>query len=182
MLSADDALVSIYRRHLRGDESTNQVIASAMYLVDAAVATAIRKYPPASRLADDLRSEGYLALTQACGELTVPEDKVVAYLAKAARYAVLDAIAAEFDSREPQMESLSEASEPAAPEDRSGELLDDILACCGDETDRSIVRLRAESRSDAEVASLVGLSESAVRNRRKAIETRFIERNPEYQQ
>jgi hypothetical protein len=192
---ADDArLIDTYRRTLAGRASTNQLIEDAMYLADAAVASTIRKFPPAARLADDLRSAAYVAITEASQELSVDPAKVVIYLATAARHGVQETIAGEDltpprrqrEGIEPQrFESLSDAAAAklTAPEDQSALLLDDILlGCCIDDLDRSIVRLRAAGHTDAEVAASIGLSESAVRNRRKAIEARFVERNPEYQQ
>jgi RNA polymerase sigma factor (sigma-70 family) len=57
-------------------------------------------------------------------------------------------------------------------QDGKPDLLDQILACCESEEEKTIVRLRIEGYTDEEIGEQLGLSRQTVGRRRKAIEER----------
>lgn len=56
------------------------------------------------------------------------------------------------------------------------ELFDEIAACCEDDKDRSIVKLRLLGENDTQIASRLNVTQQAINLRRLAIERRFNER------
>jgi len=60
------------------------------------------------------------------------------------------------------------------------ELKEEIEACCQDETDLKIVRMRADGYTDQEICQETGINDATISYRGKRIEDRFVERCPEY--
>jgi RNA polymerase sigma factor (sigma-70 family) len=59
----------------------------------------------------------------------------------------------------------------------SDELFEEILICCKDSKDRRIIQLKKEGYKNVEIAKDMGISDSSVSLRIKAIESRLAERH-----
>jgi RNA polymerase sigma factor (sigma-70 family) len=59
---------------------------------------------------------------------------------------------------------------------RRVDLRDEVESCCTEPLEKQIVELRVEGLSDSEIAERLDVCERTVRGRRRAIETRFNER------
>jgi len=62
------------------------------------------------------------------------------------------------------------------------DFMDELLGACDDEKDRQLIQMRIENYSDYAIAEILGVPKSTVFDMRKAILSRFLERNPEYKQ
>jgi RNA polymerase sigma factor (sigma-70 family) len=62
--------------------------------------------------------------------------------------------------------------------DGQSDLLDSILACCESEQEQTIVRLRVQGYTDADIGEQLGLSRATVGRRRKEIEQRMKKARP----
>ena len=162
-----------------GDDSARQrMIEANMRLVAYKVEQFLATRPQFEYMKDDLLSEGFVGLTKGVNWI---RDQAVAdptaYLAQCIRKHLLSAVEVADIVRAPRNKKRLVrqpiAGAAAYAPDTQHEVLESIVDVCDDETERTIVSLRAEGYSDAEIAGRVGLSRSRVSTLRKEIAEKF---------
>ena len=165
-----------------GDEAARtRMIEGNMRLVAYKVEQFLSASPQFAYMKDDLLSEGFLGLTKGVNRIRDQEvGDPTAYLAQCIRKHLLSAVGAGDTVRVPRNKKRL-VRQPigrgvAYSPDATQETLESVIDVCGDVTEKTIVSLRAEGYSDAEIAARVGLSRSRVTTLRTQISEKFAER------
>ncbi len=195
----------LYPLVVAGDEKAREeMILANMALVTRKVMAYLHHFPHCTSLKDDLLSQGYVGLTEAVNAMVgreVPEPNPTGFMASYIYHAIGEIVDYESGIRVPQRTLLrkkkqgrpvsvpsKEASicseyvfeRDAQRDPRSlTDLKDEILGCCENDIEKKIVGLRADGRSDADIAAILGIPKTTTYMMRRGIYARFLERNPE---
>lgn len=166
-----------------GDVTDEAFLEVASRAVHMAKSNYLAEFPNLSHLAEDLEAIGLMAATEVLRKRDLTTiDNLDAYLYTSAIHAMGDGVAKEDAiAGQTKVDGLNREFVEITREapDYTGEvdLLDEIYACCHDQTDRRIVDLRAVGNTDEEVAAELGLSRNWITIRRLRIEERFNARS-----
>lgn len=189
----------------QGDRNAiNRMIEANIPFVTTLLAESLKAHPESYYLHDDLLSAGYEQLAIAINSIT-PESAfetpecITAFLRGHIKGAFIEVVYRDPAIRIPRR-TFSERKaqgKPIAPLvrktlanierhnlDKDGEVDPrDILivwgelnASCIDDTDRTIIRMRAKQHTDDEIAEYLGIGKTQVYTRRKAIQARYEKR------
>ena len=181
-----------------GCEDTRQrMIEGNMPLAFSLVNSLIATYPQAARLKDDLEGVALLALTVAVTRMAEPEIEAPAdpvnYINSEIIRRMGDALtqdgsipvpassvrAARANGREiiPQVEAIEVDRSPGVADPTAMvELVEEVMACAVNETERAIMEHRVAGRDVDTTAELVGLSPHTVYHHMRVMRDRYEER------
>jgi len=174
-------------------------------LVGNRVSAYLAKFPKCQHLRDDLISQGYVGLVTAVNNMVgsdVPNPNPLGFMSFHIQKALGELMDQEATIRVPKrtyMENKAKGKLIDRP-DKDGsasiddvlkkdgerdprslvDLMDELLGCCESPTERQIVKHRADGRSDAEIAEILGIPKTTTYMMRRGIYARFLQRNPEY--
>ncbi len=166
----------------------DELVAQNLDKVDAAVGRILKQFPEYAYFKDDLFSAGYLSLVEAAENVNKAED-ASAYLYSAVENSVKTALADEGEVRIPptsqrrlrkrgeDVDLQFTRTDVAVEPDRSGELYEEILACCEDDDERIAVSLKRQGYTQEEIEEKTGVPRRQVGRCLEAIEERFKERS-----
>ena len=158
-----------------GKEAAERLIEGNMAYVVSKVESFLDEYTDYEYLRDDLISEGFLTLAKVADNLrkseAVDEEEFnpQAMISVSLRNAFLNMIRVERET------AMTDALESTLTYDDSAaiDLKLDILACCENDRDREIVRLRCDGLNDSRIGERLGLHRTQVCRRRQALHERF---------
>ena len=197
---------AVYQRLVSGDESArNELIEGNMALVIHRVDAYLHRAPQMAYYRDDMISAGIVGLCEVVDRMQkkgpVTSPKPTGWITKGIDCCISRLADESNTIVVPKMTQARARSEgkpirpPRTVSDKalvyrddseiSGnaaatELQEEILACCEDDTDRQIVRMRSDGHTDAEIAASLGLSAMTISRRRRVVFERFNKRCPEY--
>ena len=136
------------------------------------------EYTSVEYLRDDLISEGFLTLAKVAdnlmkgGEVDEADFNPQAMISVSLRNAFLNLVRVERET------PMTDAIESTLTYDDSAaiDLKLDILACCKDDRDREIARLRCDGLNDTQIGKRLGLHQVHVSRLRQALCARFQEK------
>lgn len=156
-----------------GDESSRQrMIASNMRLAMYHAERFVEQHAKYEHLKDDLLSEAFIGLTEGVDKIRDKgvRDDPTSWLSGSIRMQLRRAVRKL--ARSVPMDRLRGGDLAYTP-DNELETQEAIYACCKDDTDREIVRLRGLGHTDAEIGALIGLSRGAVNRTRQRLEEKY---------
>lgn len=196
----------LYPLVVAGDKSAREeMILSNMPMVTVKVRAYLSQFPHCAHLLEDLLSQGYVGLIEAVNSMvgkTAEDPNPTGFMSVYIHHAIGELMDYESAVRVPQRTFLRKKSngqeirvptkeasigaehvfereaqrDPRSLTDLTDEILD---GCCENEVEKQIVALRADGRSDADIAAILGIPKTTTYMMRRGIYARFLERNPE---
>lgn len=188
-----------------GDQGAREkMILANMAMVTCKVGAYLDQFPHCSHLREDLLSQGYAGLTEAVNNMVgqvIDDPNPTGFMSLHIHHALGELLEQESAIRIPKRTLVhkkangNELRVPAKEASLTAEhvfereaqrdprsmtdLMDEILGCCENDTEKQIVNLRSEGRSDADIAAMLGIPKTTTYMMRRGIYARFLERNPE---
>jgi len=198
----------VYNRLVAGGEKARvEMIEGNMALVVFRVDAYLRSAPQMAYYRDDMISEGFVGLCEAVdrmlrvgriknprptGCITRAIDRSINHLVDRANTIVVpDRVQRRARAKGKPMQpprTVAETALNGAPDatfcdhDAAKELHEEILASCCNDIEKQIVRMRSEGHTNASIGLALGLSDTTISSRRKAIYRRLLKRCPEYRE
>lgn len=181
-----------------------EMILSNMAMVTRKVGAYLDQFPQCSHLRDDLLAQGYVGLTEAVNNMVgqvCDDPNPTGLMSLHIHYSMGELLDYESAIRIPVRtfhRKKCNGNEPSVPTKEASicseyvfekegqrdprsltDLKDEILGCCENDIEKQIVGLRANGRSDADIAAILGIPKTTTYMMRRGIYARFLERNPE---
>lgn len=196
---------TLYPLVVAGNEKAiEEMILGNMALVTFKVAAYLQQFYQFSYLKDDMLSQGYLGLCMAVRSMVnnpVENPNPTGLISINIHYQIGELLDIEAAIRVPKRTwhrkntngqplavpkkegslTVEDTLQMAATEDPRAMtiLMDELMGCCENDTEKELVKLRTEGRKDDEIAGLLGLPKTTTYMMRRGIYARFLERNPE---
>lgn len=196
----------LYLLVVAGDSAAKEeMIISNLSLVPVKVQSYLLHFPQCEHLRDDLISQGFVAVVEAVNNMIgneIDEPNPTGYISQCIQYALGDLMDQEATVRVPKrtyLEHKAAGHEIHRPEREATvgfedvlereartdprsmvDLRDELAGCCECRWDKSILRLREQGYSDADIAQQLGIPKTTAYMMRRGIYARFLERNQEY--
>lgn len=197
---------TLYHKVVSGDKvAIDKMISANMALVTFKVQSYLLHFPQYEYLRDDLQSQGFVALVEAVNKMVgsdVEQPNPTGFLSQHIHYALGELMDRETTIRVPKRTFLENkaAGKTIHRPEREGtvdfdvirqqeamidprdvvDLWDELDGCCENDWERSILRLREQGFSDADISQKLGIPKTTTYMMRRGIYERFLHRNPEY--
>lgn len=154
-----------------GQSASSRLSEGNMAVVVVNVDTLLRQCPQFKYLRDDLISEGFLALVKLANKVhrMAPIKNHQGLIGTTIRNALLDLIRREREVPLTDVVLQALSDNPTTVSD----LRQDLLSCCADDKDHTIIAMREAGYTDEEIAGKIGITRPNVTRRRAKLRERW---------